>query len=196
MFIYYVYAYLRTDGTPYYIGKGKNSRYKENHSVPLPKDPARIVFLEKNLSNIGACALERRYIRWYGRQIDNSGILLNQTEGGDGGNTSLSPGYVRAKQQNKFNGHIFKSQEVLKQANAKRSQTLMGHAVSDLCRQKASERMKGNSHRKGKRMTAEQIAKMKKPKQKYTCMVCNQLIGGLTNLNRWHGENCKKREGS
>lgn len=90
--IYYVYAYIRSKdsriakaGTPYYIGKGKKNRmYDKHETIKRPTNKNFIVVCESNLTELGALALERRLIEWWGRVFTKTGILRNITSGGEG----------------------------------------------------------------------------------------------------------------
>ena len=83
---YYTYAYLREDGTPYYIGKGKGDRaHIKHHKIPVPKDRNKILFLKENLTEEEAFKHEIYMIAILGRKDLETGILRNRTNGGEGG---------------------------------------------------------------------------------------------------------------
>jgi hypothetical protein len=91
---YYVYQYVREDGTPYYIGKGSKRRAWEGHkrangSDLRPKDRSRIQVIEKHLTEHEAWNLEKELIAKHKRIVDG-GILVNCNLGGEGGQTVSS----------------------------------------------------------------------------------------------------------
>ncbi len=82
---YYTYAYLRKDGTPYYIGKGIGRRIGSTNRIFTPPPEERRVFLKQNLTEEEAFSHEIEMIKFYGRKDLGTGILRNRTDGGDGG---------------------------------------------------------------------------------------------------------------
>lgn len=100
MYIYYVYAYLRENNTPYYIGKGKGNRaFKKHGKLPVPKDKSKIVFIFQDLIEQDAHELECLLIKFHGRKDNGTGILRNLTDGGEGRSGAIVSDETRKKLQ-------------------------------------------------------------------------------------------------
>lgn len=204
MFIYYVYAYLRKDGTPYYIGKGKNRREFAKHNVRLPKDRSLIVYLETNLSEIGALALERRYILWYGRKDTKTGMLRNKTDGGEGSSGAVQTQADRMKKSaaakkrwEKSNGMPEETknkirekralQVITDEAKAKMSLSKTGKTRSA---ESIAKTVAANTGRKRSNLTKVLLSSCRTLYPRKECEYCG-LVAITANYNRWHGSNCK-----
>ena len=104
--IYYTYAYLREDRTPYYIGKGKGNRAynRSKNCIKPPKDKSRIIFLKQNLTEEEAFKHEIYMIAVFGRKDLGTGILHNRTNGGDGGSGRIMSEKNRKKLSERMKG--------------------------------------------------------------------------------------------
>ena len=130
--MFYTYAYLREDDSPYYIGKGSGNRAWRSDmrkGCGKPKDKSRIIILEEFELEADAFEHERYMIALLGRKDNGTGILRNLTNGGEG-----------------VSGHTFKQSSAFCE---KQSERLSGVPKSEAHKSKISKALKG------KKQTAE-----------------------------------------
>jgi hypothetical protein len=196
---------------PYYIGKGSVTRAfssKKGERIHPPKDRNLIVICERHLTNIGACAIERRLIRLWGRKgIDNNGILRNITPGGEGG-----MGWLAQSEETRNNikrrmieNNIGSLKRGSKMPQEWKENLILGIANSDydiskdaVRSAKISQAMKGKSfslkHRenigkssKGRIPWNKETKGLSKgaPGKRLTCScICCKMEMGINNINR------------
>ena len=145
---FYTYAFLREDGSPYYIGKGKNDRIdspKRNINLP-PKD--RRIYLKQNISEEEALKHEIYMIAVFGRKDIGTGILRNKTDGGEG----VSGWVANERQKEKLSQSLkgkpksAEQREKMSQSQKRRWELRKDRSVSQETREKMSKSQKGRIH--------------------------------------------------
>ena len=210
---FYTYIYKRPDGTPFYVGKGTGDRYLRHLNKAKKQIKSKLIviriiqkilkngqepIIEKLIDNVDeelAFFIEQECIDKFGRINNNTGILANLTDGGEG-----SSGYKCSK----------KTKEKLRAANIgkklsiehknKISKTMSvkhigsnnpfygkKHSKESLKKISESSKSKPTKYWLDKKFSEEHLEKLRIQK---TCPHCGK-IGRGSAMNRYHFDNCR-----
>jgi hypothetical protein len=182
---FYTYVLKRPEGIPFYVGKGGRScnGYRiEHHEMEAIKGRKGNLHKTNVIKKIWKEGLEVDYeivlftkdeeiafdkemelINLYGRRNDNTGILTNMTDGGEG-----SFGYIHSEKSRKKisdnNSHYWKGKKFSDEYRKKISESNVGNKGRKLTedwKRKISESLKGRvSPNKGNKFSDETKRKM------------------------------------
>jgi len=152
---FYVYIYMRHDGTPYYIGKGSGRRaWSYNRKgCPRPSDDRIYIFLD-GLEEQHAYDLEECLVAQYGRKDINTGILRNMTSGGGGAKHLSENSKERLSHKGVDNPMFGKSHS--EKTKRQISESNSGRIHTEDSKSKISAKLKGRaSPRKGAKLSQD-----------------------------------------
>jgi hypothetical protein len=157
----YVYRHIRLDkNEPFYIGIGKLPNYKRAFEKQkrnqfwqniVAKTDYEVEILFDDISWEEAEKKEIEFISLYGRINNNTGILSNMTDGGDG-----FIGYIPSKEKIEKHKIFMTGRKQSQEEKQKRNESRKGYLHSEETKLKIS-----NSH-KGKKTSREHLEKLYK----------------------------------
>lgn len=192
----YVYRHIRLDtNEPFYIGIGSdtNGRYtrawsksRNNqywHNI-VNKTTYEVEILVDDLTWEEACQKEKEFIALYGRKNLNTGVLVNLTDGGEGGYGRFLNYESRYKISVKSIGR-----KASADTKKKMSGSHKGKIVTEITRKKLSESLKNKIVTDETRLRMSRSA-VGKSKTRVICDKCGKNVTSNTILQHQKGKQC------
>ena len=219
----YVYRHIRLDkNEPFYIGIGSDKTYKRANSNYgrnkiwndiVAKTEYEVDILLDNIEWEYACQKEKEFIALYGKKNNNTGILANLTDGGDGVLGLQHSNKSKEKMRLSSTGRTHSTQTKLKisknisgekhhmfgkspseETKEKMRKSHIGHTHSIETRKKLSESHMGEKHHMfGKTTSEESKQKMRLAKLGKKASYETRLKIGKINLGKKFSEEHKKK---
>lgn len=161
---HYVYALLRPNQVPFYIGMGQGDRVIEHfraarrgsdshRSRIIRLGGATYIKLAEELTREQALELEQDLIRLLGREP--GGPLVNRTDGGEGPQNMSIEGRAAVAEANRNREWKEETLAIIAEQTAQRNRE---REWTEASREKVSKRSKGNKYAKGHQVSVEQRA--------------------------------------
>lgn len=162
----------------FYVGIGTIQRPKQNYKRSdywknyVKKYGFKPKIIEKGLGWDEACKLEKHFISLFGRKDTGTGMLINQTNGGDGtggyagfwkGKKRTSASEETIKKCKENNARYWLGKTLSSEAKEKIASKLRGGKLSEETKQKLKGRIPWNKGKKGVQVSTRRGLKTGKP---------------------------------